>query len=115
MEGVYRRAENSEPRTANRERELLAQLPNEVHQNRKHNADHNRSRQRKIENRVLTTINNVPRKPPDRKVSAAEQNEHQSDNHDGHTQKHQQFAQVRHGKSLTHSHPLPCPRMLESA
>jgi len=103
------------PRTVSREQrtrkvELLAQSPNHIHQNRKHNAHHNRSRQRKIESRILPTINNVPRKPPNRKISPAEQNEHQSDNHNGRTQKHQHFAQVRHSKSLTHSQPLHAAR-----
>src|ERR1700687_2719210 len=98
--------------------QLLKLLPhpsNHVQQNRKHHADHNRSRERKIESRILAAIDNVARKPANRKIGPVKQNERQPNDDDSPTEQHQQFAQVRHTKSLNHPSIKISPQRAESA
>jgi|SRR5579872_3644906 len=68
--------------------------------NRKHQAEQNRSCQRKIENSVLSPINKIARKPPQRKVGPSKQSQHQPEDDDRGADEQQQSAQICHSKSL---------------
>ena len=94
---------------------LVAKLSDYVKDQREYNADQDRSRERKIESRILAAIDNVTRKPANRNVSPAQQNERQPDDDDDPTEQHQQFAQVCHTKSLNHPSIQMSPQRAESA
>src|SRR5580704_2768426 len=75
---------------------------NQIKQNRKHHTHHHRSSQRKINRRILSAIQKVPRQPPQRQVRPPDQHQHNPHRHDHCPQPDQQLTQLSHKQVSTH-------------